>query len=169
MREPSPPRPSTVSGRASLTEAQFAELYPGLRRFAGAIGAPVVDADDLVQEACVRYMRRTGTEPVTDVGAYLRRTMLNLELTRRTTEQRRERVHARLVGPESTEPSYPSDLADLMALDPIDRALLYLTAVERWRFAEAAELLERPEAALRMRATRARRALPGDMEARNDG
>ena len=83
MREPSPPRPSTVSGRASLTEAQFAELYPGLRRFAGAIGAPVVDADDLVQEACVRYMRRTGTEPVTDVGAYLRRTMLNAPTPRK--------------------------------------------------------------------------------------
>lgn len=169
MREPSPPGPSTVSSRAGLTEALFAEIYPGLRRFAGAISAPAVDADDLVQEACVRYMRRSGSKPVFNIGAYLRRSILNLELTRRTTEQRREHVRARLIEPESTEPNYPSDLAELMALDPVDRALIYLTAVEHWTFAEAAELLERPEAALRMRATRARRLLRDGIERRDDG
>lgn len=59
---------------------------------------------------------------------------------------------------------YPSDLDPLRGMEPIDRALIYLTAIEGMPFGEVAELLELPEASLRVRASRARRRLRISLE-----
>ena len=53
----------------------------------------------------------------------------------------------------------PSDLADLDHLKPVDRAVLYLTEVERMPQAEAARLLGLSHDAVRLRASRSRRQL----------
>ena len=64
-----------------------------------------------------------------------------------------------LVTADEIGATYPSDLSVLDALDPLDRALVYLAAVEGWSFADVAALLDRPEASLRVRASRARARL----------
>jgi RNA polymerase sigma-70 factor (ECF subfamily) len=55
--------------------------------------------------------------------------------------------------------AYPSDLADLLRLTPKERAVLYLTEVEGYRYAEVGRMLGCSEAAARKRAGRARRRL----------
>ena len=138
----------------------FAELYPSLRRFAAAVSPAHVDPDDLVQEALARVLRRPSTvEPIAAPAAYLRQSVLNAERSLRRTAVRRRAIDPILAADEATTPIYPSDLALLDALDAGDRALLYLTAVERWTFAEVGALLDKPEASLRVRASRLRKTL----------
>ena len=59
---------------------------------------------------------------------------------------------------DSTE-SYPSDLSDLEWLSPRQRAALYLSEVEGYRFSEVAKLVGCSEPAARMSASRARKRL----------
>jgi RNA polymerase sigma-70 factor (ECF subfamily) len=63
----------------------------------------------------------------------------------------------------TVEADYPSDLADLDALAPDERALLYLVDVEGWTFADAAVVAGCSPAAARQRASRARRQLRLDL------
>jgi DNA-directed RNA polymerase specialized sigma24 family protein len=51
--------------------------------------------------------------------------------------------------------AYPSDLDELRRLDARDRALLFLSAVERRPFAQIAALLGMAESAARQRSSRA--------------
>jgi DNA-directed RNA polymerase specialized sigma24 family protein len=55
--------------------------------------------------------------------------------------------------------AYPSDLADLLRLSPEERAVLYLSEVEGYRFADIGRMLGCSEAAARKRAMRGRRRL----------
>jgi hypothetical protein len=77
------------------------ELYPSLRRFAAVVGRADVDPDDLVQEAFTRLLVSRRREDVRDLGAYLRRTIVNLAsggadatVARTTTSARRPRSGA---------------------------------------------------------------------------
>ncbi len=54
---------------------------------------------------------------------------------------------------------YPSDLDDLCNVPPQERAALYLSEVEGYRYGEIADALGCSEAAARKRAMRARRRL----------
>jgi DNA-directed RNA polymerase specialized sigma24 family protein len=56
-------------------------------------------------------------------------------------------------------PSYPSDLAELFALAPKERAALFLAEVEGFRFEEIGRMLGCSEAAARKRASRGRSRL----------
>ena len=144
----------------AIDEATFRELYPALWRFAAAIGASHVDPDDLVQDALTAVLRRpAAAEPIVSPAAYLRQAVLNAERSLRRTAARRGAVDPLLAVDDVVTPTYPSDLALLDGLAADDRALLYLTVVERWTFAEVATLLDKPESGLRMRATRLRRML----------
>jgi DNA-directed RNA polymerase specialized sigma24 family protein len=137
----------------------FRAIYPGLHRFAAVTGPVEIDPDDLVQEAVARALARGPLSDLDDPGAYLRRTIVHLASNSRRGFARWRAAATRhgVDGPIATE--YPSDLADLLALDPVDRAIVFLVDVEGRSFAEAARWVGCSPAAARQRASRARRAL----------
>ncbi len=136
----------------------FEQLYGSLRRFAAVVGPIEVDPDDLLQEAVARVLQRRRLTELTDPGAYLRRTMLNLAANHRRSFARMRKALARLVADQEGD-TYPSDLADLLRLPPHERAVLYLSEVEGYRYAEIGRMLGCTDAAARKRALRARRRL----------
>lgn len=141
-------------------ERLFVSIYPGLRRFAAVVGPTEVDPDDLLQEAAARVLKRGSLCDLDEPVAYLKRTIINLASNHRRTLGRARTALSRMVS--SREPrsdTYPSDLADLMTLPPHERAVLYLTEVEGYRYAEVAEILGCSEEAARKRAMRGRRRL----------
>ncbi|MEP6659536.1 MAG: RNA polymerase sigma factor [Acidimicrobiales bacterium] len=160
-------RASMVDPRTAREE--FARLYPDLRRFAASICDFDDDPDDLLQEALMRVLRRGDLDDVDNFNAYLRRVIVNLRSNRRRLAARQKRLRQR-VKPDvahAAEPVYPSDLEILLTLRPIDRAIVFLVDVEGWSFAEVGALMGRPEASVRLRATRARRALRERIEKEN--
>ena len=138
----------------------FAQLYGPLRRFAAVVGPIELDPDDLLQEAVAQVLRRRRLTELDEPGAYLRRTMVNLAANQRRHFARMRTSFARLgAASEPTKVVFPSDLADLLRLPPPERAVLYLSEVEGYRYAEIGGMLGCSEAAARKRALRARRRL----------
>ena len=138
----------------------FERLYQPLRGFAAVVGPIEVDPDDLLQEAVARVLQRRRLTELDEPGAYLRRTIVNLASNHRRRFATRRRALARLMAPsQSAGDVYPSDLADLQRLAPRERAVLYLSEVEGYRYAEIGELLGCTEVAARKRALRARQRL----------
>ena len=143
-------------GPGATDEEVVAALYPELRRFAAMVASADLDPDDLVQEALSKVLRVGPLGELDNPGAYLRRTIVNLEHSHRRRWARwRERL-PRLATPDRCDPSYPSDLGVLEDLAPADRALLYLTAVEGMPYALVVDLLGGNEQTLRARASKAR-------------
>jgi RNA polymerase sigma-70 factor (ECF subfamily) len=142
---------------------ELRRLYEPLRRFAAIAGRLDVEPDDLVQEAYTRFLAgdRSGVE---DVGAYLRRTIVNLASNERRRSRRADAATQRLAPDASRTDSYPSALADLLGLDPRDRALLYLVDVDGYQAKEAAAIVGVNAAAARMALSRGRRALRTALE-----
>lgn len=139
----------------------FAEMYDRLRRFAGAVGPWDMEPDDLLQEALARTLRRGPLTRLDNPEAYLRRTITNLARNhqKRQIVARQAQRSLETEMPISTTPSYPSDLGDLLNLNPIGRAVLFLHDVEGHSFSEVAELLGLTEANSRQIAARARQFL----------
>ena len=159
--------PEADAGVQESVRNQVVGLYPQLRRFAAVVTSSDGDPDDLVQDAVERLLRRR--RPVDDVGAFLRRCMVNLESNRRRGLGRLRRARARLGSPASGEPaSYPSDLSVLTDLSPLDRSVIFLLDVEGWPSKDVASHLELTDAAVRTRATRARATLRNILENRDD-
>ncbi len=151
-----------ATGRTDRSEWRLIdELYPSLRRFAAVTAPSDLDPDDLLQEALVRVLRRRSLSDLEVPAAYLRRTMLNIATSHnRRMGVRRSALRLALSGESSsTKPSYPSDISELEALAPKERAALYLAEVEGYRFEEIAEMLGCTAAAARQRASRGRRRL----------
>lgn len=144
-----------------LEESQlFEQLYPPLRRFAAVVAPREVDPDDLLQEAVARVLTKHRLTELNQPGAYLRRTMVNLASNHRRHLARTRRAISRLGASADPGPDvYPSDVADLLRLPPRERAVLYLSEVEGYRYAEIGSMLDCTEAAARKRALRARRRL----------
>jgi len=138
----------------------FAHCYPPLRRFAAAVGPSECDPDDLLQEAVARVLRHHRLDELDEPMAYLRRTVLNLASNERRRFAIRRRALRRLApdGPDRTD-DYPSDLGDLDDLSAAERAVLYLSEVEGYRFAEIGRMLGCSEVAARKRAMNGRRRL----------
>jgi RNA polymerase sigma-70 factor (ECF subfamily) len=119
-----------------------------------------MDPDDLLQEAVARVLRRRRLTDLDEPGAYLRKTMVNLASNQRRSLARERRALGRFVAStESVGDIYPSDLNELLRLPPRERAVLYLSEVEGYRYAEIGSLLGCSEAAARKRAMKARRHL----------
>lgn len=150
-------------------EGTFRALYPQLRRFTAVVSASGDDPDDLVQEALMRVLARGGLADLDSPAAYLKRTILNLAADRRRSLGRGRRALSRLRVRDGTESDFPSDLADLDRLSPVDRAVLFLAEVEGLPQAEVAETLGLSHQAVRSRASRARRQLRQDIEAEETG
>ena len=112
-----------------------------LHRFAAAVCPPDVEPDDLLQEALYRVLRRGGLSDIPYPTAYLRRTITNLLAKHWRSAGRRRRAWSRSGVTEPAHPEYPSDLADLLRLQPRARAVLYMRAIEGRPFTEVAEVL----------------------------
>ena len=112
-------------------EALIRDLYPSLHRFAAVVCPPEVEPDDLLQEALYQVLRRGGLGDIPYPTAYLRRTISNLLAKHWRSAGRRRRAWSRsgVTGP--TQPEYPSDLADLLRLQPRARAVLYMRGHRR--------------------------------------
>lgn len=138
----------------------FERLYHPLRRFAAVVGPIEVDPDDLLQEAVARVLQRKRLTELDEPGAYLRRTIVNLASNHRRRFATGRRALVRFAASsQSAGDVYPSDLGDLQRLAPRERAVLYLSEVEGYRYGEIAELLGCTEVAARKRALRARQRL----------
>lgn len=138
----------------------FTECYPALRRFAAVVGPAECDPDDLLQEAVARVLKHHRLDELDHPLAYLRRTILNLASNERRHFAIGRRAQRRLAPDRRDQTDqYPSDLGDLEQLSPAERAVLYLSEVDGYRFAEIGRLLGCSEAAARKRAMNGRRRL----------
>jgi RNA polymerase sigma-70 factor (ECF subfamily) len=143
-------------------------LYEPLRRYAAVVGRFDVEPDDLVQEAFSRYLAAS-TGNVRDTRAYLRRTIVNLAMNERRRARRATVALFRAGGPGGGADDYPSELADLMRLEPRVRGLLYLVEIEGESIADAAQHVGMAAPAARMALSRARRRLRDELNEESYG
>src|SRR4051812_41585124 len=143
--------------------AVFDPLRPGLVRVAYRMLGSVADAEDVIQDAFLRWLD-ADRSAVREPGAFLRRVVTRLCLDRLKSAQRGRETY---VGPWLPEPvvrsaeDEPDDvtLPLLMALErlsPLERAAFLLHDVFGLDFEEVAATIEREPAACRQLATRAR-------------
>jgi RNA polymerase sigma-70 factor (ECF subfamily) len=142
----------------------FDPLRPRLVRVAYRMLGSVADAEDVVQEAFIRWMGADRAS-VDQPEAWLRRTVARLALDVLKSARRRRETY---VGPWLPEPVVEPDVPDedddvtlplLLALErlsPLERAAFLLHDVFGVSFGEVAETLGRDEAAVRQLASRAR-------------
>jgi RNA polymerase sigma-70 factor (ECF subfamily) len=141
--------------------ASFDPLRPKLMRVAYRMLGSVADAEDVLQEALIRWMG-TDRGEVREPEAFLRRTVTRLCLDQLKSAQRRRETY---VGPWLPDPvleeeeeddiSLPLMLA-LERLSPLERAAFLLHDVFGLGFEEVATTIQRDPAACRQLAARAR-------------
>jgi RNA polymerase sigma-70 factor (ECF subfamily) len=156
---------STGTDASGEAVASFTPLRPALARIAYRMLGSVADAEDVVQEAFVRWLR-TDRGGVRSPEAFLRRMVTRLCLDQLKSARHRRETY---VGPWLPEPLVAPEtgldvdedvtLPLLMALDrlsPLERAAFLLHDVFDVPFDEVAATLEREPAAVRQLAARAR-------------
>lgn len=150
-------------------DAAFAGLRPRLVRIAYRMLGTMAEAEDVVQEAWIRWQAVNPAE-VRDASAYLGRTVARLCLDHiRSARVRRETyvgswLPEPLVEPDDTlaqaETSDAITLTLMVALErlsPLERAAFLLHDIFDLPFTEIATAIDRDEAACRQLAARARR------------
>jgi RNA polymerase sigma-70 factor (ECF subfamily) len=139
----------------------FDPLRPKLMRVAYRMLGSVADAEDIVQEAFIRWMRAERSE-VREPEAFLRRTVTRLCLDQLKSARRRRETY---VGPWLPDPVVEEDeeedvtlplMLALERLSPLERAAFLLHDVFGLGFDEVAATIERDPAACRQLASRAR-------------
>jgi len=136
--------------------------YEPLRRFAAVIGRWDVEPDDLVQEAYAKVLVKCPSE-IRDLGAYLRRVIVNLATDERRRVGRAATFAPKLATAGASTDSYPSDLSDLLGLPARVRALLYMVEVEGQQIAPAAAAVGMSSGNARVALLRARRRLRAEL------
>jgi RNA polymerase sigma-70 factor, ECF subfamily len=169
MENPSVPR-SRGEVTSEKTE-RFEHLRPALVRHAYRMLGQYVDAEDIVQDAFLRWNDALRNSAIEDDRAFLRTTVTRLCLDRLRSARAKREVYAGPWLPEpvlSDDPNDPQSavtLADdisfalLLALErlaPLERAAFLLHDVLVVPFAEIAQTLDRSEPAVRKLASRAR-------------
>jgi RNA polymerase sigma-70 factor (ECF subfamily) len=141
--------------------AGFAPLRPKFMRVAYRMLGSVADAEDIVQEAFIRWMRADRGE-VREPEAFLRRTVTRLCLDQLKSARRKRETY---IGPWLPEPVVEEDeeedvtlplMLALERLSPLERAAFLLHDVFGLGFDEVAATIERDPAACRQLASRAR-------------
>ena len=141
--------------------AGFDPLRPTLMRVAYRMLGSVADAEDVVQEAFIRWMRADRSE-VREPAAFLRRTVTRLCLDQLKSARRRRETY---VGPWLPDPVVEEDEVEdvtlpmmlvLERLSPLERAAFLLHDVFGLGFEEVAAAIQREPAACRQLAARAR-------------
>lgn len=151
----------TGTARANEAAAGFDPLRPMLLRLGYRMLGSVADAEDVVQEAFIRWMRSDRSE-VREPEAFLRRTVTRLCLDQLKSARHRRETY---VGPWLPEPIVEEEANDdvtlplmlaLERLSPLERAAFLLHDVFGLSFDEVAATVERDTAACRQLASRAR-------------
>lgn len=151
----------TSGGTAKGAADVFDPLRPRLVRVAYRMLGSVADAEDVVQDAFIRWMGADRSQ-VREPEAYLRRTV-----TRLCLDQLKSARHTRetYIGPWLPEPVLEEDADEdvtlplmlaLERLSPLERAAFLLHDVFGVDFEEIARTLDRDPAACRQLAARAR-------------
>ena len=151
-----------AAGSGGDAAAAFDPLRPRLVRIAYRMLGSVADAEDVVQEAFIRWMG-ADRAAVREPEAFLRRTVTRLCLDQLRSARRRREVY---VGPWLPEPVVEEEAVEddvtlplmlaLERLSPLERAAFLLHDVFGVGFEEVAGTLDRSEAACRQLAARAR-------------
>jgi RNA polymerase sigma-70 factor, ECF subfamily len=161
-----------MSERAAETAVaeEFEAVRPRLFGVAYRMTGSVVDAEDVCQEAWLRW-RAADRSDVTTPEAYLVRTVTNLAIDRlRSAQHRREQyvgpyLPEPLVTDDAGDPAAAAELSDsltlafLVMLDeltPVERAVLLLHDVFGYEFEEVAAAVDRSPDACRQLASRTR-------------
>jgi RNA polymerase sigma-70 factor (ECF subfamily) len=147
---------------AHEAETGFSPLRPKLIRVAYRMLGSVADAEDIVQEAFLRWMG-TDRSVVLVPEAFLRRTVTRLCLDQLKSARWQRETY---IGPWLPEPVMEEDEGDdditlplmlaLECLSPLERAAFLLHDVFGLAFEEVAETVQRDPAACRQLAARAR-------------
>lgn len=147
--------------RTGDAASEFVSLRPVLIRVAYRMLGSVLDAEDIVQEAFIRWMKADRSD-VRAPEAFLRRTVtrLCLDQLKSARHQRETYVGTWLPEPLVEEESHEDVALPLMLalerLSPLERAAFLLHDVFGVEFDEVARVIERDPAACRQLAARAR-------------
>jgi RNA polymerase sigma-70 factor (ECF subfamily) len=160
-----------MDGRSSSFRSELILLLPRLRRFGHALTGSADAADDLVQDALERAMRRQAQyEPGTRLDSWMYRMMQTIWIDERRKQTVR-RQHAPSLPDvvkthgEDGRISFSArieleDVRKAMLLLPDDcRAVLALVSIDGLSYSEAAEALAIPAGTVMSRLSRARRLL----------
>jgi len=154
---------------------RLVQLMPRLRRFAVALTGDLDQADDLVQEACMRALSRVAQwQPGTRLDSWMYRIAQNIWLDR----MRARKVRGEGVALEMAEAICVTDGRDVvesrlslaavsaaMAELPEDqRVLVALVCIDGVSYKEAAEITGAPIGTVMSRLARARRELHARLE-----
>jgi RNA polymerase sigma-70 factor (ECF subfamily) len=152
-----------LSSEHTDAAASFDPLRRKLMRLAYRMLGSVTDAEDMLQEAFIRWMRADRRE-IREPEAYLRRvvTRLCLDQLKSARHQRETYIGPWLPEPVVEDEDEPDDVTlplmlALERLSPLERAALLLHDVFGQPFEEIAVTLDRDVAACRQLAARARR------------
>ena len=146
---------------AADAAVSFDPLRPLLTRVAYRMLGSVADAEDVVQDAFIRWLG-TDRADVRDTAAFLRRTVTRLCLDQIKSARRQRETY---VGPWLPDPLVEEEDADdvtlplmlaLERLSPLERAAFLLHDVFGVEFDEVAKTIDRDAAATRQLAARAR-------------
>lgn len=141
--------------------AQFTPLRSSLVRVAYRMLGSVADAEDMVQEAFIRWLKADRTE-VREPEAFLRRIVMHLCLDQLKSARRRRETY---IGPWLPDPVVEEQEMDditlplmlaLERLSPLERAAFLLHDVFGVQFEEVAATIGRDAPACRQLAARAR-------------
>jgi RNA polymerase sigma-70 factor (ECF subfamily) len=141
--------------------ASFVPLRPKLMRVAYRMLGAVADAEDVIQEAFIRWMKADRDE-VREPEAFLRRTVTRLCLDQLKSARRQRETY---VGPWLPDPVFEEEREEdvtlplmlaLERLSPLERAAFLLHDVFGLEFEEVAATIQRDVGACRQLATRAR-------------
>ena len=151
----------TGSHDAAGAAVSFDPLRPLLTRVAYRMLGSVADAEDVVQDAFIRWLG-TDRASVREPAAFLRRTVTRLCLDQIKSARRQRETY---VGPWLPDPLVEEEEADdvtlplmlaLERLSPLERAAFLLHDVFGVEFDEVAKTIDRDPAATRQLAARAR-------------
>lgn len=149
-------------GTPEHAAATFAPMRPALLRVAYRMLGSVADAEDMVQEAFLRWMKADRSE-VHEPEAFLRRTVTRLCLDQLKSARYQRETY---LGPWLPEPVMEEDdvedvtlplMLALERLSPLERAAFLLHDVFGLDFEEVAATIQRDSAACRQLASRARK------------
>ena len=150
----------TASAASGDAAAEFEPLRPRLIRVAYRMLGSVADAEDVVQDAFLRWMRSERGQ-VREPEAFLRRTVtrLCLDVLKSARRKRENYVGPWLPDPVVEEEEEDVTLPLMLALErltPLERAAFLLHDVFGLSFTEVAATIGREDAACRQLAARAR-------------
>lgn len=168
------PHPNAIKARVApsmsdIMKRDLITMLPRLRRFARTLTRSVPEADDLVQEACLRALSRADQwDPAQPLDRWVFRITRNLwisEIRKRSVRMGTGEIPAEesteLLSVDTGEAGVAAtELQGHIAALPSDLAsVLLAVSVEGYSYAEAAELFDIPQGTVMSRIHRARRAL----------